>query len=84
MGNMPVTPITKISPKDCDTNGRRTATQMGGALKVFPFLRAQGHREHGNTNWRRIGTRKWDWSGLCPFPLRKSTGRGQTGEGGER
>ena len=27
--------------------------------------------------------RKWDWSGLCPFSLRKVTGRGQPeGEGG--
>ena len=25
------------------------------------------------------GLRKWDWSGLCPFPLRKMTGREQMG-----
>ena len=25
------------------------------------------------------GLREWDWSGLCSFPLRKMTGRGQTG-----
>ena len=40
-----------------DTNGRRTAIQMGGALKCFPFLRAQWHRKHCNTNWRRIASR---------------------------
>ena len=69
MGNIPVTTTTKISAKvlqykweaycntnggvHCDTNGRRTATQMGGVLKYFPFLRAQWHRKHCNTNWRR-------------------------------
>ena len=29
------------------------------------------------------GLRTWDWSGLCPFPLKKMTGREQT-EGGKR
>ena len=29
------------------------------------------------------GLRKWDSSGLCPFPLRTMTGREQTGGGGE-
>ena len=28
--------------------------------------------------------RKWDWSGLCPFPLRIITGREQTAGGGKR
>ena len=30
------------------------------------------------------GLRKWDSSGLCPFPLRRMTGREQTWGGGER
>ena len=47
-GNIPVTTTTKIFPKllrykweaYCNTNGRRTAIQMGGVLTLFPFLRA--------------------------------------------
>ena len=38
----------------CDTNGWRTAIQMGGILKYFPFLRAQWQRKRYNTNWRHI------------------------------
>ena len=30
------------------------------------------------------GLRKWDWSGLCPFPPRKMTGHEQRGGGGNR
>ena len=45
LGNIPVTTTTKIFPKVlrykweayCNTNGRRTAIQMGGVLTVFPF-----------------------------------------------
>ena len=48
LGNIPVTTSTKIFPKVlrykweayCNTNGRRTAIQMGGVLRVFPFLKA--------------------------------------------
>ena len=48
VGNIPVTTTTKIFPKVlrykwepyCNTNGRRTAIQMGGVLTLFPFLRA--------------------------------------------
>ena len=44
VGNIPVTTTTKIFPKVsrykweayCNTNGRRTAIQMGGVLTVFP------------------------------------------------
>ena len=50
MGNIPVTTTTKIFPKVmryeweayCDTNGRRTAIQMGGVLTVFPFPQSVG------------------------------------------
>ena len=46
----------------CNTNGRRTAIQMGGVLIVFPFLRAQGTQfvlqykleAYCSTNWRCI------------------------------
>ena len=30
------------------------------------------------------GLRRWDWSGLCPFPLKKITGCEQRGGGGKR
>ena len=47
LGNSPVTTTTKIFPKVlrykweayCDTNGGRTAIQMGGVLTRFPFER---------------------------------------------
>ena len=66
MGNIPVTTTTPIFPRAlrykweayCNTNGRRTAIQMGGVLKYFPFLRAQWHQEHYNTNWRRIAIQR--------------------------
>ena len=35
--------------------------------------------ERGLQNHSFGGVRKWDWSGLCPFPLRKMTGREQGG-----
>ena len=62
LGNIPVTTTTTIFPKVwrykweayCDTDGRRTAIQMGGVLKYFPLLRAQWHQEYCNTNWRCI------------------------------
>ena len=70
MGNIPVTTTTKIFPKVlrykweayCDTNGRRTAIQMGGVLTVFPFTQSVGAPEvlrykleaHCNTNGRCI------------------------------
>ena len=38
----------------CNTNGRRTAIQMGGVLTVLPFPQSVGARKHCNTNWRRI------------------------------
>ena len=40
-------------------------------------------RERAFSETRIGGLNKCDWSGLCPFPLRNMTGRGQTG-GGER
>ena len=33
----------------------------------------------GGERYCRVCLRKWDWSGLCTFPLRKMTGREQTG-----
>ena len=50
LGNIPVTTTTKIFPKVsrykweayCNTNGRRTAIQMGGVLTVFPFPQSVG------------------------------------------
>ena len=46
--NVPVTPTPSIFPKVlpykwgayCNTNGRRTAVQMGGVLQGFPFFEA--------------------------------------------
>ena len=46
--NVPVTPTPSIFPKVlphkwgayCRTNGRRTAVQMGGVLRGFPFFEA--------------------------------------------
>ena len=37
-----------------DTNGRRTAIQIGGVLRVCPFSHSQCHRKHCDTNWRCI------------------------------
>ena len=70
MGNIPVTATTKTFPKAlrykwesyCNTNGRRTAIQMGGALTVFPFPQSVGAPKplqykleaYCNTNGRRI------------------------------
>ena len=50
MGNIPVTTTAKIFSKvlrykwkeHCNTNGRRTAIQMGGVLAVFPFPQSLG------------------------------------------
>ena len=69
MGNIPVTTTTKIFPKVlrykweacCNTNGRRTAIQMGRVLTVFPFPQSVGAPKalqykleaYCNTNGRR-------------------------------
>ena len=53
LGNIPVTTTTKIFPKAlrykweayCNTNGRRTAMQMGGVLTIFPFPQSVGEPE---------------------------------------
>ena len=50
VGNIPVTTANKIFPKVlrykweayCNTNGGRTAIQMGGVLTVFPFPQSVG------------------------------------------
>ena len=68
LGNMTTT--TKIFPKVlrykweayCNTNGRRTAIQMGGVLTVFPFRQSVGAPKvlqckleaYCNTNWRCV------------------------------
>ena len=70
LGNIPVTTTTKIFPKVlrykweayCNTNGARTAIQMGGVLTVFPFPQSVGAPEvlqykletYCDTNWRCI------------------------------
>ena len=76
MGNIPVTTTTKIFPKVlrykweayCNTNGRRTAIQMGGVLTVFPFPQSVGAPEvlrykseaYCNTNGRCIAILFWE------------------------
>ena len=39
----------------------------GGAKRIVPFWGGASKTSFG-------GLRKWDWSGLCPFPLSKCQG----------
>ena len=75
-GNIPVTTTTKIFPEVlrykweayCNTNGRRTAIQMGGVLTVFPFPKSVGAPKalrykleaYCNTNGRCIAILFWE------------------------
>ena len=76
MGNIPVTTTTKISPKVlrykweayCNTNGGRTAIQMGGVLTILPFPQSEGAPKalqykleaYCNTNGRCIAILFWE------------------------
>ena len=56
--------------------------QMGGGL-IVRFWGEKSLQESVSSKNSFGGVRKWDWSGLCQFFLRKMTGRGQTGGGGK-
>ena len=51
----------------------------GGARRIVRFFWGESVPSKASFG----GLRKWDWSGLRPFPLRKMTLREQTGGGGE-
>ena len=80
MGNIPVTTTSKISPKAlrykweayCNTNGRRTAIQMGGVLTVFPFPWSLGVTK--STAMQIGGVLQYKWKVYCDTSLRSSGG----------
>ena len=82
MGNTPVTTTTTIFRKVlrhkweayCNTNGRRTAIQMGGVLTVFPF--PQKRRGTKSTAIQIGGVLQYKLEVYCDTFLRSSGGWG--------
>ena len=68
-------------------NAENTDPRTNYAIK---YATARGHLDlrRGKRTMERApalvleGSDKWDWSGLCLFPIRKTTGREQMGGGG--